>query len=60
MRKVKCVDCEAFFEGNTREEVMKNMHPHYMDAHKDVMEKGNEEKRKIWMMKFEENWKEAE
>ena len=45
---MKCPDCdqslEVYYEGETAEEVMKNMHPHYMEAHKDIMASATPEK----------------
>ena len=59
MKTITCLDCEVQFSGETKEELMKNMMPHYMEAHKDVMETGNEEKKQVWFAEFERRWNEA-
>ena len=59
MKKITCLDCDKEFTGESPEEVQKAMHPHYMEAHKDVMEAGNEEKRKEWFVRFNEKWESA-
>ena len=38
---------------------MQAMMPHYMADHKDVMEAGNEEKKKVWFQEFEQRWEAA-
>ena len=60
MKKITCVDCDEQFEGETKEEAMKAMHPHYMEAHKDVMAAANEEKKKAWFEELDKRWNEAE
>ena len=59
MKTITCIDCDAQFSGNTPEELMQNMMPHYQNEHKDVMDAGNEEKRKVWMEEFHKRWNEA-
>ena len=59
MKKIKCLDCDKEFEGESKEEVLSKMHPHYMTDHKDVMEQGNEEKKKEWFEVFNKRWEEA-
>lgn len=60
MKIITCIDCEEQFSGETQEEVMKNMHPHYMETHKDVMAGANEEKKKEWFAELDRRWNEAE
>ena len=51
MKTLKCDLCDVTAEGETFEEWMKALHPHYMEAHADVMKdpsKGEAEKDK-WM-----------
>ncbi|MBT6254326.1 hypothetical protein HOI83_03805 [Candidatus Uhrbacteria bacterium] len=51
MKTLKCDLCDATADGETFEDWMKALMPHYMDAHADVMKdpsKGEEEKGK-WM-----------
>lgn len=38
MKKLKCDKCDFVAEGNTFEEWMMNLMPHYMQAHKEVVE----------------------
>ncbi len=37
MKQVKCDICDHVAEGDNFEEWMKNLMPHYMNTHKDVM-----------------------
>jgi len=62
MRKIKCLDCDHQFEigADTQEEAMKEMMPHYMEVHKEMMENGTEESKKEWMTRFHEAWVHAE
>jgi len=60
MKELKCLDCEKTFKTNSSEEMMKTMMPHYMSDHKDIMAKGTEESKKVWMKKFNEDWESAE
>lgn len=59
MKTITCLDCEEQFSGETKEEVMKAMMPHYMEVHKDVMDAGNEEKKQVWFAEFERLWSEV-
>ena len=51
MKTLKCDLCEVMAEGETFEEWMKALQPHYMEAHADVMNNpGNgQEKMDQWM-----------
>ena len=51
MKTLKCDLCEATAEGETFEEWMKALMPHYMEAHADVMKDENhtEEDKEKWM-----------
>lgn len=60
MKKIKCLDCEKEFQAETEKDAMDQMHPHYIEAHKDVMEAGTEEKKKEWMERFHHAWSGAE
>ena len=60
MKKITCLDCDEQFEGESKEAVMQAMMPHYMSDHKDVMEAGNEEKKKAWFEELNRRWEEAE
>ena len=56
---MKCPDCEELFTGNTAEEVMQNMHPHYTEAHKDIMATATKEKMAAWMKQFHADFEAA-
>ncbi len=51
MKTLKCDLCEVTAEGETFEEWMKALHPHYMEAHADVMNDPNHGKEDMdkWM-----------
>ena len=51
MKSLKCDLCDFVAQGETFEEWMKALAPHYMDAHADVMNdpKNGEEERQQWM-----------
>ena len=62
MKTLKCDLCEATAEGETFEEWMKALMPHYMEEHSDVMashskDKGEMEKEKEkWMAENKERF----
>ncbi len=51
MKTLKCDLCEHEAQGETFEEWMKALHPHYVEAHSDVMNdlRHTEETKKKWM-----------
>jgi len=49
MKTLTCDLCEHEAQGETFEDWMKALQPHYMEAHADVMKDGTEEKRIQWM-----------
>lgn len=51
MKTLKCDLCEVTAEGETFEEWMRALHPHYMEAHSEVMagESATPENRDKWM-----------
>ena len=49
MKTLKCDLCDHEAQGETFEEWMKALRPHYMEAHADVVKDGSEEKREKWM-----------
>lgn len=62
MKTLTCDLCEVTAEGETFEEWMKALHPHYKEAHADVMsdpDKGSEEMKK-WMTENKARFDEAE
>ena len=54
MKTLKCDLCEVTAEGETFEEWMKALMPHYMEAHADVMKDSG--KTKEGMEKEKEKW----
>ena len=60
MKKIKCLDCDKEFVAETSEEALNQMHPHYMEEHKEEMSGGTEEKRKAWFEDFNKSWESAE
>ena len=59
MKTITCIDCDKQFSGETKEEAMKAMHPHYMEDHKDVMANANEENKKEWFAELDRRWEAA-
>ncbi|PCI29416.1 hypothetical protein COB55_02290 [Candidatus Wolfebacteria bacterium] len=49
MKTLKCDLCEATADGETFDEWMNALKPHYMEAHADVMKNANEGDHKKWM-----------
>ena len=60
MKKIKCLDCETEFISDSKEDVLNQMMPHYMDSHSEMMKEGTEESKKEWFERFDKNWGEAE
>ena len=60
MKEMKCLDCEKTFKAETSDEMIKTMMPHYAEDHAEMIKEGTEEKRAIWMKKFQEEWEKAE
>ena len=50
MKTVKCDLCDTTAEGETFEDWMKALRPHYMEAHADVMSSHNKEDGEKWMV----------
>ena len=66
MKTLKCDQCEVTAEGETFEEWMKALMPHYMEAHADFMknqgEKSEEEQNEEqdrWMAENQKRFEEA-
>lgn len=59
MKTITCLDCEEQFSGETPEAIQQAMMPHYMEMHKEVMEAGNDEKKKEWFVEFNRRVEEA-
>ena len=49
MKTLKCDLCEVTAEGETFEEWMKALQPHYMEAHAHVVKDHGEADREKWM-----------
>ncbi len=51
VKTLKCDLCDVTADGETFEEWMKALHPHYMEAHADVMNDSSKTKedREKWM-----------
>ena len=49
MKTLKCDLCDQEAQGETFEEWMKALQPHYMEDHAEVMKNGTEEERMKWM-----------
>ena len=60
MKTITCLDCEQQFSGDTPEEVMEAMMPHYLTDHADIMDAGTEELRDGWFVEFNRRWDAAE
>ena len=60
MKIITCLDCEKQFAGETDEELLEHMMPHYMIEHIEVMEEGTEEQKEAWFIEFNRRWAEAE
>ena len=63
MKQVKCPDCDVsvdtMYAGETIEEVMGKMMPHYKEVHADVMQSATPEKHQAWMADFNKSFDEA-
>ena len=60
MKEMKCLDCAETFKAETSAEMMQTMMPHYIDAHKEMMEEQSDETKEEWMKRFNEEWEKAE
>ena len=49
MKTLKCDLCEVTADGETFEDWMKALRPHYMEAHSDVMSSQGKEDMDKWM-----------
>lgn len=54
----KCIDCDVILEINAEsaEEAMREMMPHYMESHKDMMDGHGTESREDWIKRFTDAW----
>lgn len=60
MKTIKCYECGAAFQSETRDTILSTLYDHYMKDHPDVIPNATEEDKKTWMEKFEKDWNEAE
>ncbi len=58
MKTLKCDLCEVTAEGETFEDWMKALHPHYVEAHADVMKDPTKTKEDMekWMKENKERF----
>ncbi len=59
MKQMKCLDCGEMFKAKTPNEMMKEMMPHYMKKHSEMMKGQNKETQEEWMQRFDKEWKKA-
>jgi len=59
MKTIKCQECGGEFRAVEREEILKTLYEHYMDAHPDIIPNASDEEKKKWMERFEKEWSEA-
>lgn len=60
MKTLKCDLCEVTAQGETFEDWMQNLMPHYMQAHADVMKMtNNKESQQNWMTKNRKRFENA-
>lgn len=59
MKKIKCYDCDTEFTSDTEKGALDQMYPHYMEAHKEIIEGGTEAEKDSWMKKFHADWEAA-
>ena len=56
MKELKCPDCDAanseMYAGESVEDVMQIMMPHYKEVHADVMQSATPEKHQAWIASF--------
>ena len=60
MKTITCIDCAEQFSGETVENIMEAMMPHYMNDHKDIMDAGTEEQRDGWFAELNRRFDAAE
>ncbi|HEY0964723.1 MAG TPA: hypothetical protein VGE31_02925 [Candidatus Paceibacterota bacterium] len=60
MKIITCLNCAKQFPGETEDDVLEHMMPHYMEEHPEVMEEGTEEQQEAWFAEFNKRWAEAE
>ena len=60
MKEITCYDCEKVFRSETSEDMLNQLHAHYMEVHKEIITNVDEEGKKAWMKRFHEDWERAE
>lgn len=60
MKTLKCDLCEATAEGETFEEWMRALLPHYMQAHNEVIKNSTKEDQEKWMVENKARFESAE
>jgi hypothetical protein len=56
MKTITCLDCDQLFSGETVEEVMEAMMPHYMEDHPNRMNESSEGLRDGWFFDLNERF----
>ena len=59
MKTIKCQECGGGFQAVEREEILKILYDHYMEAHPDVIPNASDTEKKTWMVQFEKEWETA-
>jgi predicted small metal-binding protein len=60
MKTMKCQECGGEFQAVKREEILKTLYNHYMEAHPEVIPNATDAEKKTWMDRFEKEWTAAE
>jgi hypothetical protein len=60
MKTLKCDLCEAMAEGETFEEWMRALLPHYMQSHNEVIKNSTKEDQEKWMVENKARFESAE
>ena len=61
MKHIMCPEegCDYTVEAESMQDAMMKLMPHYKEAHAEMMAKGTEETKKIWMANFQKQWDET-
>jgi len=56
MKKFTCYDCSQEFEASDRDDVLNQLYTHYMKEHNAIITGIDEEGKKKWMDRFDDDW----
>lgn len=59
MKTIKCRECGGDFSAITREEILKALYDHYMEAHPEIIPNVSDDEKKEWMVQFEKDWEQV-